>query len=321
MIKEANQEINNDNYEEIIQENNSIDESEIEEIAEYSSDDIQEIDTNEENVVVESIAENNQNDLQINHMKDMQYLKMFIEAALLASDHPLTIDQIKQLIDENERPETQEIREALTQLAADCENRGIELAEVASGFRYQIKIQFGSRIGKLWQEKPPRYSRALLETLALIAYRQPITRAEIEDIRGVVVSTHIIKILLEREWVRVVGHRDVPGKPALYATTRQFLDYFNMKSLSELPTLTEIQNLDHLAEQLEVQGNSAVVQIALENQSEQIEGNAETINDEITDEVEDVEQDIDSDSEIIVEEIIVVEQDFAEEKVVEHEEP
>lgn len=255
--------------------------------------------------------ENNQECALINYTKEIQ-LKMFIEAALLASDQPLTIEQLKQLIDENERPDTQAMRNALNQLATDCENRGIELAEVASGFRFQIKALFNNRIGKLWQERPPRYSRALLETLALIAYRQPITRAEIEDIRGVVVSTHIIKTLLERDWVRVVGHRDVPGRPALYATTRQFLDYFNMKSLSELPTLTEIQNLDHLADQLEAQGNSAVAQIAQLEHDEFLENNMELRINHGENDIQDKEQniitDIDSDvEEIIIEDIIEIE--------------
>lgn len=213
----------------------------------------------EENIIEQEnenheLIENNENQPQLT----IQQLKMFIEAALLATDHPMSVEQIRNIFDEFERPAANEIREVLQLIAQECENRGIELIEVASGFRFQIKMQYSMRLGKLWEEKPPRYSRALLETLALIAYRQPITRAEIEDIRGVVVSSHIIKILLDREWIRVVGHRDVPGKPGLYATTKQFLDYFNMKSLAELPTLTEIKNLDILADQIEAKGSSEI---------------------------------------------------------------
>ncbi len=209
-------------------------------------------------------------DVIVNDEINKQQLKMFVEAALLANEHPLTVEQIRHLFDEFERPAANEIRDVLTVIAQECENRGVELVEVASGFRFQIKIQFGARLGKLWEEKPPRYSRALLETLALIAYRQPITRAEIEDIRGVVVSSHIIKILLDREWIRVVGHRDVPGKPGLYATTKQFLDYFNMKSLADLPTLTEIKNLDILADQIEGKGNSELVKNDAEHDQAEI---------------------------------------------------
>jgi segregation and condensation protein B len=288
MIKE----IIDENIEEIIQEHQRVLENE------------------DQNNDQELTDKNNQEGTLINNETNMHHLKMFIEAALLASDQPLTIEQLKQLIDEHERPTTHAVRDALNQLAADCENRGIELAEVASGFRFQIKALFNTRIGKLWQERPPRYSRALLETLALIAYRQPITRAEIEDIRGVVVSTHIIKILLEREWVRVVGHRDVPGKPALYATTRQFLDYFNMKSLSELPTLTEIQNLDHLAEQLEAQGNLNVVQIAQIEHDEFVDNNVELRTDHAENDDQDEQQNIITDidvEEIIIENIIEIE--------------
>lgn len=187
-------------------------------------------------------------DLDIN---DPQQLKMFVEAALLANDQPLTIEKIKNLFQDTDCPTTEQVREALTVLAADCENRGVELIEVASGFRFQVKRIYASWINRLMEEKPSRYSRAFLETLALIAYRQPITRAEIEDVRGVAVSSYIIKTLMEREWVRIVGHRDVPGKPGLYATTKQFLDYFNLKSLAELPSLVELQNLDILAEKIE----------------------------------------------------------------------
>lgn len=173
-------------------------------------------------------------------------LKNILEAALFASTQPLSLDRLTTLFPEDEAPTREEMREALAELANECEGRGVELKEVGSGFRMQVRVEFGPWIARLWEEKPQRYTRALLETLALIAYKQPITRAEIEDVRGVAVSTHIIKTLLEREWVRVVGHRDVPGKPALYGTTREFLDYFNLKSLSELPPLAEIRNLEDI---------------------------------------------------------------------------
>ena len=151
-------------------------------------------------------------------------------------------------------PERDAVRQALAELAEDYEGRGFELKEVASGFRIQVREACAPWVSRLWDERPPRYSRALLETLALIAYRQPITRAEIEDIRGVVVSSNIVKTLLEREWVRVVGHKELPGRPAMYATTRQFLDYFNLKSLAELPTLAELRDLERISAELVEQG-------------------------------------------------------------------
>ncbi len=175
-----------------------------------------------------------------------QPLKNIIEAALLAAGHPLTLEQLTALFAEGEQPAREELRTALDELHQDCQQRGIELKEVSSGYRFQVKEEFAPWVSRLWDERPTRYSRALLETLALMAYRQPITRAEIEDIRGVAVSSNIIKTLLEREWIRVVGHREVPGRPALYGTTRQFLDSFNLKSLNDLPPLAEIRNLDEL---------------------------------------------------------------------------
>ena len=179
-------------------------------------------------------------------------LKPILEAALLAADRPLSLDHLLALFDEAEQPERKLLREVLDSLAADCEGRGVELREVASGWRYQVRRDYAPWVTRLWEDRPPRYSRALLETLALIAYRQPITRAEIEEIRGVSVSSNIVKTLLEREWVRVVGHRDVPGRPAMYATTRQFLDYFNLKSLEELPPLAAIRDLDVISAELEL---------------------------------------------------------------------
>ena len=177
-------------------------------------------------------------------------IKVILEGALLAAGKPLSLEQFEKLFPEAERPSRDSLRKALVDLAESCAGHAYELVEVASGWRMQIRRELGPWISRLWEEKPPRYSRALLETIALIAYRQPITRAEIEEVRGVAVSTQIIKTLLEREWIRVLGHRDVPGRPALYGTTRQFLDYFNLKSLDELPTLAEIKDLDQLHPEL-----------------------------------------------------------------------
>ena len=174
----------------------------------------------------------------------IEQLKPIIEAALLAASQPLTVAQLGELFVEEDTVDREAIARALEALAEDCTGRGVELREVASGFRYQVRQDVHPWVSRMWTEKPSRYSRALLETLALIAYRQPITRPEIEQIRGVVVSSNIIKTLEEREWIRVVGHRDVPGKPALFGTTRAFLDYFNLKSLDELPPLSEIRDME-----------------------------------------------------------------------------
>lgn len=180
-------------------------------------------------------------------------LKHIVEAALMASEAPMTVNQIVALFDEPERPEAKLVRDAIQELQTECETRAVELKEVASGFRFQAKQDYAPWLKKLWEERPPRYSRALLETLVLIAYRQPITRAEIEEIRGVAVNSQIIKTLAEREWIKVLGHKDVPGKPALLGTTKEFLDYFNLKNLSELPTLEEIKDLDAKGAELEKQ--------------------------------------------------------------------
>lgn len=182
---------------------------------------------------------------------DAELLKKIIEGALFASGQPLNIEQLGFLFDDGDRPDNATMRATLEALMADYEGRGVELREVASGFRFQVRQETGPWVSRLWEEKPARYSRALLETLALIAYRQPITRSEIEEIRGVSVSSHIVKTLLEREWIRVAGHRDVPGRPALFATTREFLDSFNLKTLAELPSLAEIRDLDRINEELE----------------------------------------------------------------------
>lgn len=168
-------------------------------------------------------------------------LATLLEALLLAHNQPLTIDRIESLFDDEEKPSSAQINEALKILATNCQDRAYELKEVASGYRLQVRSDFAPWVSRLWEEKPQRYSRALLETLALIAYRQPITRGEIEDIRGVAVNSQIIKTLQERDWIRVVGYKDVPGKPAMLATTKAFLDYFNLKSLEELPALSTIK--------------------------------------------------------------------------------
>lgn len=173
-----------------------------------------------------------------------QALPSILEAAILASHQPLSLIQLADLFDEAVRPSHTELAQALESLSAACAERGVELVEVASGFRYQIKTEIYPHVARLWTERQSRYSRALLETLSLIAYRQPITRSEIEAVRGVAVSSHIIRTLEEREWIRVVGHREVPGRPALYGTTRSFLDYFKLKSLEDLPTLSEIKDLE-----------------------------------------------------------------------------
>ena len=181
---------------------------------------------------------------------DATEIKHFIEAALLAAGRPLNIDQLKGLFDGRMAPEKSEIRAAIATLNEEYEERGIVISEVASGFRMQVKTAMADRLHKLWEEKPPRYSRALFETLALIAYRQPITRGDIEEIRGVSVSANIVRQLLERDWVRVVGHRDVPGRPALFGTTKAFLDYFSLKKLDDLPPLADLSDWESLRVQL-----------------------------------------------------------------------
>jgi len=169
-----------------------------------------------------------------------QPLKTIIEALLLAADRALSLDEIRSVFDAGECPGRDALRQALAALDEVCGQRGVELKEVASGYRLQVRRELAHWVNRLWEEKPPRYPRALLETLALIAYRQPATRGDIEDVRGVAVSTAIIRTLLDREWIRVAGHRDTPGRPELFVTTRRFLDYFNLKSLEELPPLDEI---------------------------------------------------------------------------------
>jgi segregation and condensation protein B len=182
--------------------------------------------------------------------QDTISLKTILEAAIFAAGEPTSVERLQSLFDdETEKPDKAEIRSVLESLIADYAMRPVVLKETASGFCFQVKTEFSPWVNKLWQEKSPRQSRALLETLAIIAYRQPITRAEIEEIRGVSVSTQIVKTLLEQEWVRVVGHREVPGRPSLYATTPFFLDHFNLKNLNELPSLLVLQGLNEQNEQ------------------------------------------------------------------------
>jgi segregation and condensation protein B len=195
-----------------------------------------------------------------------QYVKNVVEAALLAAGRPLSMDELVGVFDERDESSAAEVRAALAALTAEYETRGLEVLEVASGYRIQIRAAVAQPVSRLWQERPAKYSRALLETLALVAYRQPITRGEIEQIRGVAVNPNIIKTLLERNWIRVVGHRDVPGKPELLGTTREFLDYFSLKKLDDLPTLSQLKELEDLRVQLTLPG--AEPQIATEADAE-----------------------------------------------------
>lgn len=183
---------------------------------------------------------------------DQEELIPILEALIMASGSPLSVDRMLAVFDEKQRPDRKTLRTALKTLAEDYDDTSVELKEVSSGYRFQVRKDYSEWVSKLWEERPARYSRALLETLSLIAYKQPITRGEIEKIRGVNVSTQIMKTLLEREWVSVIGHRDVPGKPAIYATTKQFLDYFNLKSLDELPPLAELRDIDKINGELDL---------------------------------------------------------------------
>jgi segregation and condensation protein B len=180
-------------------------------------------------------------------------LKNILEAALLAAGRPLSVDQCLSLFVDSEQPGRDEIRAVMDELSEEYKDRAIEIKQVASGYRIHVREDYSEWVSRLWSERPSRYSRALLETIALMAYRQPITRGEIEDIRGVSVSSNIIKTLQERDWIKVVGHRDVPGKPAMYGTTREFLDYFNLKSLDDLPTLAELRDIDSINAELDLE--------------------------------------------------------------------
>jgi segregation and condensation protein B len=182
---------------------------------------------------------------------DQHLITRIVEAALLAANQPLTLAQLHALFPEDQPAPSGSVEQALELLRDGCAERGVELAELASGFRYQVKADVHAWVARLWTERQTKYTRATLETLALIAYRQPITRGEIEQVRGVAVNSNIIKALEEREWIRVVGHRDVPGKPALFGTTKVFLDYFGLKRLDELPPLSELRDIGELEPQLQ----------------------------------------------------------------------
>ena len=181
---------------------------------------------------------------------EQQQLKAILEALIMSSNTPLSVDRLLAVFAEEERPEKSDLRAALSALQEDYADKSIELKEVGSGFRFQVRKNYAEWVSRLWEERPQRYSRALLETLALIAYKQPITRGDIEQIRGVAVNTQIIKTLLEREWIEIVGERDVPGRPSLYGTTPQFLDYFNLTSLEELPALPPVRDLEQISAEL-----------------------------------------------------------------------
>ncbi|BCD98778.1 SMC-Scp complex subunit ScpB [Marinagarivorans cellulosilyticus] len=185
---------------------------------------------------------------------DQRFLSRVLEGAILASGEAVSLDKLLTLFDEDKRPSKSLLTSTLESIRDSQHDRGFVLKQVASGWRFEVCDDLAPWVNRLWDERPQKYSRALLETIALVAYRQPLTRGDIEDVRGVAVSSHIIKTLLERDWVKVVGHRDVPGRPALYATTRQFLDYFGLKSLDELPSLGELQDIDSLSEKLELDG-------------------------------------------------------------------
>ncbi len=204
-------------------------------------------------------------------------LKNILEALLLASGEPLSLTTIASVFNDEEQPGNSKIGQALQELGADYEERGLELKEVASGFRLQVRQEVNPWVTRLREERPQRYSRALLETLALIAYRQPITRGDIEEVRGVSVRTNIIRTLQEREWIRVIGHRDVPGKPALFGTTKVFLDYFNLKSLDDLPSLAEIMDMGSIEPELDLEPvieAEAVDEAALVDETEPVNDEA-----------------------------------------------
>ncbi len=211
-------------------------------------------------------------------------LKNILEAVLLGADRTLTVVHMEGLFElDEERPTRDEIRKALHEMADDYETRGYELKQVASGFRLQVRQKYATWVGRLWEEKPARYTRALLETMSLIAYRQPITRGEIEEVRGVSVSSNIIKTLMERDWIKVLGHKDVPGKPTLYGTTKEFLDYFNLKTLDQLPTLAEIKDLESIHPELELDDDA--------NTSNDLEKSDENLKDDDIDNASDASTD------------------------------
>ena len=207
-------------------------------------------------------------------------VKMIIEGLLLAAGRPLSLASIAAVFAEGERPDDEELLAVLERIKADCDDRGFELSKVASGYRFQVKQELSEWIAKLWEERPPRYTRALLETLGLIAYRQPITRGDIEEIRGVAVSSNIIRTLLDREWIRVVGQRDVPGRPSMFATTKQFLDYFNLESLQQLPPLSDIKDLESAAKELGFEAELAAARVLEMPEESEEEGDRELTEEE-----------------------------------------
>jgi segregation and condensation protein B len=218
-----------------------------------------------------------------------QYVRNVIEAAMLAAGRPLAADELVGLFDERDGSAAVEVQTAIAALRAEYETRGLELVEVASGYRIQIRASVSQPVARLWQERPAKYSRALLETLALVAYRQPITRGEIEQIRGVAVNPNIIKTLLERAWIRVVGHRDVPGRPELLGTTREFLDYFSLQRLDDLPTLAQLKELEDLRVQLSLPGAGPEVPVTdapIEAAADEAAADDEASDEEASDEEE-----------------------------------
>ncbi len=219
-------------------------------------------------------------------------MQTIIEAALMVAGRPLTIATIQSLFAEDEQPSTNSVRAILSHIRTHFLESGIELQEVANGYRLQAKAELSPWLAKLWEERAPRYSRAFLETLAIIAYKQPVTRAEIEEIRGVTVNSHIMKTLQEREWIRVIGYREIPGRPAIYGTTKEFLDYFNLKSLAELPTLAEFKNFDVQEKQLQVQLALENSQLGPENSDAIHEERIVTENEESTKESDESEKNI-----------------------------
>lgn len=239
---------------------------------------------------------------------EIEKLKQILEAALMVAASPVSFDRLHQLFndDGDQAPTRDQLRTVLEELENDYHHSGIELVQVGSGYRFQARAEVASWISRLWDEKRPRYSRALLETLAIMAYRQPITRGEIENIRGVAVSTNIVRTLIEREWVRIVGHRDVPGKPAVYATTRQFLDYFNLRSLADLPSLAELTDIDDLNTDLFADADNETAnetarlsEVASSNAPEQSQAEQDQLHNDEADhddgDTEDLDDDLDND--------------------------
>ncbi|MBU2863670.1 SMC-Scp complex subunit ScpB [Reinekea forsetii] len=249
-----------------IEEKTSETELEAESTADPAAHDFSENSEIDPEEVLEDESENEKGDPYGGHSHEA--LKVILEAAIFASGGILSVSHLRDLFESHERPHGKTIRSVMAELMASYEGKGVQLVEVASGYRFQTDADTAPWVSRLWEEKPQRYSRALMETIALIAYRQPMTRGEIEDVRGVAVSSNIIRTLLEREWVRVVGHRDVPGRPAMYATTRQFLDYFGLKSLDQLPSLSEIRDLEEINPQMEMEGTEVTEESQSDNQSE-----------------------------------------------------